>query len=196
MWQMGTVTADAQLLDRLEQLGLAKAQPISCSKSAGVQSTAPTSQQSDNQSVAEIPCASDDYERDYSPQRSPQRSKDGYSSKSLGTGPMPMDRRSSAAASNPDSVPSAEASMIQPASVDSGDGSQMQQQSALQYYKPHDGFGLGCPAPACYEERVSTAKGIYQKMELRDGELGESYVPYHPASKKLHEICISPTNYM
>jgi hypothetical protein len=174
VWQMGTVTTDAQLLDRLEQLGLAKTQPVSCSRSAGVQSTALTSQQSDNQSVAEVPCASDDDERDYSPQRSPERSKDGYSTKSLGTAPLSRDRRSSTAESNPDSVPSAEASTIQPASLDSSDGSQPQQQSALHYYKPHDGFGLGCPAPACYEERVSTAKGIYQKMELRDGELGES----------------------
>jgi hypothetical protein len=65
--------------------------------------------------------------------------------------------------------------MIQTAAVDSSDGSAMQQQSALHYYRPHDGFGLGCPAPACFEERVSTAKGIHEKMELRDGELGESY---------------------
>jgi hypothetical protein len=46
-----------------------------------------------------------------------------------------------------------------------------QQPSALHYYKPHDGFELGCPAPACFDERVSTAKSIHQKMELRDGEL-------------------------
>lgn len=174
---MGTVTEDAQLLDRLEQLGLAKAQSAGCSKSSDVQSTTPTSQQSDHQSVAEIPYASDDDDRDYSPQRSPERSKDGNSTKSLGTAPLVMDRRSSAAESNPDSVPSAEASMIQTAAaVDSSDGSLMQQQSALHYYRPHDGFGLGCPAPACFEERVSTAKGIHEKMELRDGELGESYL--------------------
>jgi hypothetical protein len=44
----------------------------------------------------------------------------------------------------------------------------------LEYFQPHDGYGKGCPAPPCFEERVGTALGIHRKMELRDGELGEA----------------------
>ncbi|WIA38325.1 hypothetical protein OEZ86_001662 [Tetradesmus obliquus] len=72
------------------------------------------------------------------------------------------------------------ATVYEPAAPPAGPAAEPQQQqvqaskqpqSRLQYFKPHDGYALGCPNPPCFEERLSTAQGIHKSMELRDGEL-------------------------
>lgn len=152
--------ADVQLLHKLEQLGLAKGNSVGCSGS-----TADSVAQSNIQSLDEGTARSDsEDDQDHSP----VRSSDPGSASFLPSGSLPRRHRSS----DSSSVPSAEASMIQ-APMASSSAAPVSQQSALHYYSPHDGFGLGCPAPACFEERVNTAMGIYKKMDLRDGELGE-----------------------
>lgn len=155
---MGTVAEDVQLLGRLEKLVLAKGQSVATSVTGSHASG------SQPQSVAEDPAHFSSDEDDHN--HSSERSKDLSSARSLGSIP----RRSSNGES---SVPSAEASvLISATSADvSSSWAKLEQPSALHYYKPHDGFAHGCPAPACFEERVSTAKSIHQKMDLRDGEL-------------------------
>jgi hypothetical protein len=151
---MPVLTEDPQLLDRMEKLGLTKGQTVG--------SSAYSEPQSINQSEPTSQSLDDDRRSS-----SPLHSKDASgSARSLSA------RLSARRSSDAESVPSAEASLIQtPALVSRAEP--VGQQSALHYYKPHDGFAEGCPAPPCFQERVSTAMGIYDKMELRDGELGE-----------------------
>lgn len=132
-------------LDRMEKLVLANGQTVG--------SSAYSEPQSINQSEPTSQSLDDG-----------QRSSSPPHSKNASGSARRLDARLSARrSSDAESVPSAEASLT-PA---------LGQQSALHYYKPHDGFAEGCPAPPCFQERVSTAMGIYDKMELRDGELGE-----------------------
>jgi len=152
--------AGVQLLHKLEQLGLAEGNSVGCSGS-----TADSVAQSNIQSLDEGTARSDSEDGQ---DHSSVRSRDPGSARSLPSGSLPRRHRSS----DSSSVPSAEASMIQ-APMISSSAAPVSQQSALHYYSPHDGFGSGCPAPPCFEERVNTAMGIYKKMELRDGELGE-----------------------
>lgn len=153
---------EVQLLDRLEKLGLAQGNTLASSAHSELQSSANQSQAADVPSQSEADEAEDDDDRIQ------PRSRDGSSARSLDTSHLPT-RRSSEA----ESMRSAEASMIQTPAAVSRAEPVPGQQSALHYYKPHDGFAEGCPAPPCFQERVSTAMGIYKKMELRDGELGE-----------------------
>lgn len=155
---MSVVADEVQLLGRIEKLGLAKGHTMDSSAHSEPQSQA-------NQSEVTTPSLDDSSNRTSS---SPSHSKhDSSSSRSLHTARLSVRRSSDGA-----SVPSAEGSLVQTSALLSR-SEPAAQQSALHYYKPHDGFAEGCPAPPCFQERVSTAMGIYQKMDLRDGELGE-----------------------
>jgi hypothetical protein len=146
------MAGEVQLLDRLEKLGLAQGASSSIDSSAAQLSQSNTTAStgpSQPQSV-DGPTHVDSSDEDDNDDNSTQL-KD-RSARSLGVA-----RRSSGGSSAVVTAAAAAAHAQAP--------------SALHYYRPHDGFGLGCPAPACFEERVNTAKGIHQKMDLHDGEL-------------------------
>lgn len=145
------VAGELQLLDRLEKLGLAQGSSSDPDVSAAQlsQTTASTgpSQPQSVDGPTHINSSDEDDNDDSSTQLKDSSARTG------------LPRRSSGGDSS-SGVASAAA-----------DASACAAPSALHYYKPHDGFGLGCPAPACFVERMNTAKGIHQKMDLHDGEL-------------------------
>lgn len=172
---MAAVAHDAQLLQKLQHLNVSTGGHSSVCSGSAADAAASHQQHSDeahslNVSVTEVPSSeSEEDDRDHSPARGSSGAKSAHTlHESLSR------RHRSSESSAVASVATADASAAQMTTVSSGSSATAGQQSALHYYQPHDGFGQGCPAPACFEERVSTAMGIYRKLDLRDGELGES----------------------
>lgn len=149
------VAGELQLLDRLEKLGLAQGSSSGPDASAAQlsQTTASTGSGPSQPQSVDGPTHIDSSDEDDNDDSSTQLKDAGSSARSS------VPRRASGGDSSSGVVAAA------------ADASACAAPSALHYYKPHDGFGLGCPAPACFEERVNTAKGIHQKMDLHDGEL-------------------------
>lgn len=166
---MATETAQpaSQLLvERLEKLKLEEAQSLSRSGASGAGSAATPGTHSAPSSVADG--ASDSDDEPSSPAAGVNQS---HGTDSLHSSALPR-----SAALLKVSRGSIDSNSTMDSNCSKGVSPHVSSGCRLEYFQPHDGFGKGCPAPACFEERQETARHIYRKMELRDGELGGSWV--------------------